>query len=83
MGLQRKNKLGQLLLDEGLVSEADLRRALESASKGKKRLGEALVDLGLLSPKAMLSALGKQLGVKASQLRHGLIDPAIARLLDR
>lgn len=83
MSLKRANKLGQLLLDEGLVTEDDLRRALEAQSKDNKRLGEQLIDLGILSPKAMLSALAKQLGVKGCQLRHGLIDPGVARLLDR
>ncbi len=83
MSLRRVGKLGQLLLDEGLVTEDDLRRALDAQSKDNKRLGEQLIDLGVLSPKAMLSALGKQLNVKACQLRHGLIDPGVARLLDR
>ncbi|MBK9121193.1 MAG: Flp pilus assembly complex ATPase component TadA [Phycisphaerales bacterium] len=83
MTLKRINKLGQLLLDEGLVTEADLRRALEAQHKDNKRLGEQLIELGVLSPQAMLSALARQLGVKGCQLRHGLIDPLVARLLDR
>ena len=83
MTLRRTNKLGQLLLDEGLVNEVDLLRALEAQNKDNKRLGEVLIDMGILSPKAMLSALAKQLNVKACLLRHGLIDPAAARLLDR
>jgi type IV pilus assembly protein PilB len=83
MGLMRTNKLGQLLLEQGLVSETDLLRALEAQNKDNKRLGEVLIDLGILSPKAMLSALAKQLKVKCCHLRHGLIDPAAARLVDR
>ncbi len=80
--LQRTNRLGQLLVDEGLVTADDLRRALDAQNKDNKRLGEQLIELGILSPRAMLSALAKQLDVKCCQLRHGLIDPAIARLLD-
>ncbi len=83
MSLKRLNKLGQLLLDEDLVSEDDLRRALNAQTGGNKRLGETLIDLGILSPKAMLSALANQLGVQSCQLRHGLIDPEVARLLGR
>jgi type IV pilus assembly protein PilB len=79
----RTNKLGQLLVEQGLVSEADLLRALEAQNKDNKRLGEVLIDMGILSPKAMLSALAKQLKVKCCHLRHGLIDPAVARLVDR
>ena len=83
MGLMRTNKLGQLLVEQGLVSEADLLHALEAQNKDNKRLGEVLIDMGILSPKAMLSALAKQLKVKCCHLRHGLIDPAVARLVDR
>ena len=82
MTLTRTNKLGEMLLNEGLVTEADLMRALQAQNKDNKRLGEMLIDLGILSPKAMLSALAKQLDVKCCHLRHGLIDPAVARLLD-
>ena len=80
---KRSDKLGQLLMEEGLVTEAELLRALQAQSKDNRRLGELLIELGILSPKAMLSALAKQLGVQACQLRHGLIDPVAARLLDR
>jgi type IV pilus assembly protein PilB len=83
MSLKRVNKLGELLLEQGLVNEQDLVRALRAQHKDNKRLGETLIELGILSPRAMLSALAKQLNVKCCQLRHGLIDPAVARLLDR
>jgi len=80
--LKRSNKLGELLLAEGLVSESDLLRALKHQHADNKRLGELLIELNLLAPNALLSALAKQLNVKGCQLRHGLIDPAVARLLD-
>jgi type IV pilus assembly protein PilB len=83
MPVKRSSKLGQLLVDEGLVTEAELHRALEAQKKDHKHLGEALIDLGILSPKAMLAALAKQLNLKCCVLRHGLIDPAVARLVDR
>jgi type IV pilus assembly protein PilB len=83
MKLTRVNKLGEMLVAEGLVSEDDLLRALKHQHSDNKRLGELLIDLKLLSPTALLSALAKQLNVKACQLRHGLIDPNIARLLDQ
>jgi type IV pilus assembly protein PilB len=83
MKLERANKLGELLVADGLVSEDDLLRALKHQHSDNKRLGELLIDLKLLSQTALLSALAKQLNVKGCQLRHGLIDPNIARLLER
>jgi type IV pilus assembly protein PilB len=83
MAVKRSSKLGQLLVDEGLVTEVELHRALEVQKKDGQRLGEALIDLGILSPKSLLGALAKQFNVKYCVLRHGLIDPAAARLIDR
>ena len=82
MKVRRPNKLGEALVQQGLISEADLMRALQVQTRDNRRLGEVLIDQGVLSAKAMLSALARQLGVKCCQLRHGLIDPAAARLLD-
>ena len=83
MSIRRTSKLGQILLDEGLVTEDDLCRALEAQNRDNKKLGEQLIELGILSQQAMISALAKQFNVKGCQLRHGLIDPAVARTLDR
>jgi type IV pilus assembly protein PilB len=83
MSLKRGGKLGQLLLAEGLLKESDLHRALEVQTRDNKRLGEVLIEQKLVSPQALLSALARHLNVKACLLRHGLIDPAAAQLLDR
>jgi type IV pilus assembly protein PilB len=83
MKFRRGGKLGQMLVSEGLLSEADLTRALKHQAADNKRLGELLIEMGVLSGTAMLSALSRHLGVKSVSLRHGLIDPAAARLIDR
>ncbi len=77
------NKLGEILLAEGLVKETELAHALEACAGGNKRLGEVLVEQNVLSSTALLSALSRQLKVKAVHLRHGLVDPAAVRLVDR
>ena len=83
MNLKRAGKLGELLLAEGLLSEEELVRALALQAKDNKRLGEVLVEKSFLSATALLSALARQLGVKCVLLRHGLIDPQAAQLLDK
>jgi type IV pilus assembly protein PilB len=77
------NKLGDTLIEAGLISNVDLERALRHQSADKKRLGEVLIDLKLLSPTAMLNALARHLDLPCCYLRHGLIDPDVARLLSR
>jgi len=82
MKLTRQHKLGEMLVEAGLVTEDDLVRALKHQNSDNKRLGELLIDLKILAPNALVSALSKQLNCRGVQLRHGLIDPAAARLLE-
>jgi type IV pilus assembly protein PilB len=81
--LRKTEKLGDLLLREGLISQSDLDRALESQKSGTKRLGETLVSLGVVTTDTLVNAVARQIGVKGCTLRHGLIDPKAVRLLDR
>jgi type IV pilus assembly protein PilB len=77
------NKLGQILLQSGQITEADLERALNSQKQTGEKLGETLVRLGVLSQGIMVKTLATRLGVPGTYLRHGLIDPVAAKLVDR
>ena len=55
--------LGQLLLSRGLITEADLARALAAQRQLDARLGRALVRLGALSEDTLLPVLAEHLGV--------------------
>jgi hypothetical protein len=56
--------LGRLLVEQGLLSEDELERALgEQASTGR-RLGETLVELGFVSHAALSHALTEQYGIE-------------------
>ncbi|MDX2197677.1 MAG: ATPase, T2SS/T4P/T4SS family [Phycisphaerae bacterium] len=79
---KRAPKLGSILIERGLVSAEDLERALEAQKSGSRKLGETLVELKIISAATLLAAAAEQLGVKGCVLRHGLIDPRVARLLD-
>jgi type IV pilus assembly protein PilB len=83
MSLKRGGKLGSILVEQGLVSEKELMRVLALQSTDNKRLGELLIEHDVLSATALLNALSRHLGVKSCHLRHGLIDPHVARMLDR
>ncbi len=77
------NKLGQSLIEAGQITEDDLNRALSQQKQTGEKLGETLVNLGILSQSTLVKTLAARLGVPGTYLRHGLIDPAIARLVDR
>jgi type IV pilus assembly protein PilB len=76
-------KLGQTLVELGEITEEDLRQALDAQRKTGHKLGETLVDLGILSPATLVKTLALKLGVPGTYLRHGLIDPTVAKKIDR
>lgn len=58
-----KGKLGEILIADGLLSPADLTRALDEQRRSGKLLGRVLLDLRLVSQVDLLTALAKQQGV--------------------
>jgi hypothetical protein len=59
--------LGELFVNRGLISQAELETALAEQAATGKRLGEILVDRGLLSGPDLTSALMDQLGLEISK----------------
>jgi hypothetical protein len=56
--------LGRLLVEQGLLTEEELERALEQQSATGKRLGETIVELGFVSHPALSRALAEQYGIE-------------------
>jgi len=81
--IKSPEQLGQLLLRSGAISEEDLATALKLQQHNRSRLGETLLEMGVLKPAQLLEVLAQRLGTKACILRHGLIDPAVTKLIDR
>ncbi len=77
----KRMRLGEALVKEGVISEEQLGRMLAEQKASGQMLGEMLVEQGLINDSVMLRVLGRQLGVPTCQLRHGLIDPALLKLL--
>jgi type IV pilus assembly protein PilB len=68
-------RFGQLLIEAGVVTSADLEKALESQKATGDRLGEALVKLKLASEIDIVQALANQLGIE-------IFDPAVVPTID-
>lgn len=56
-----KQRLGEILLGRGLVTEAQLMSALELQQRRGWRLGNALIALGFLSEEKLIEVLGAEL----------------------
>lgn len=55
--------LGQILIDEGIITADQLEQALVQQRASKKRLGVVLTELGFATEKDILRPLAKRLGV--------------------
>ena len=56
-------RLGELLVDLGVITDAELERALATqAKKPGRRIGDALLELDILSPEQLYQTLSVQLG---------------------
>jgi len=77
-------RLGQLLLEAGLIEEADLEYALAIQRQNGGLLGEILVTCGFVTSHQIAEALGSQHSVRLSQVtqfreRRFRVPPAPAR----
>ncbi|RKY03495.1 hypothetical protein DRP77_05995 [Candidatus Poribacteria bacterium] len=77
----RRRRLGDILLQEGLITERELGEALEEQRRTGDRLGEILVKRGLITFQQLGKALEKQLGIPYVNLSEVEIHPQVARLI--
>lgn len=76
-------RLGNLLIQEQLVTTEMIDKALQLQAATGKRLGTILIDKGWVSETNFLKILGKQLGIPYINLRPGLWDSSISTILNR
>ncbi|HET7929349.1 MAG TPA: ATPase, T2SS/T4P/T4SS family [Actinomycetota bacterium] len=82
MTTQRQPKqLGQILLEQGLISEEHLQRALDEHRNTPKSLGRVLIDLGYIRERDLVRALAEQVGLEFVDLTEYRIDAAATALL--
>jgi len=79
--LSKTKKLGEILIDAGLLNPTQLETALAEGKKKNLRLGAALTALGILSEDNILNALSSQLGLKKIDLAKIIVDTATGRLI--
>jgi type IV pilus assembly protein PilB len=75
-----KDRIGEFLIREGLITEDQLRRAAEDARNGGTRLGYSLVKTGAITEADLTRVLARQYRVPAVDLDRVKIDPKLVRL---
>ena len=77
---KKKKRLGEELIEKGLVSVDQVEIALTEQKKTGRLIGEILVSLGFVSESVMRDVLGKVLGVGSVDLAAGV---AVANIIDQ
>jgi type IV pilus assembly protein PilB len=76
-GSERRRRLGEVLIDAGLLTDAQLARALEEQKRWGGKLGHVLVDMGLLDEDAMVRAISEQLKLSVVDLASFPLPPGV------
>ncbi len=75
------DRLGEILLREGLVTREQLAQALSEQKNTKHRLGYVLVKLGLVQELEITKVLARQYRMPAVDLTRFEVDPKIIKLV--
>lgn len=81
MKIKLRKRLGDLLVEEGIVAEEQIQQALASQRSTGQKLGDALIDLGFITEKQMLNFLSQQLGLPLVDLGRAPVDPEAVQIL--
>ena len=76
-------RLGDVLVDAGLVTNGQLADALEAQKQTKRRLGDELISQGVISEQGLIEALQMQLGIEFVDLSQGDLDPEMSRVISK
>ncbi len=76
-------RLGDLLIDAGLINQEQLDQALKRQKETKLRLGETLISDGTITERQLIDALTMQLGIDFVDLANTRIDSDMAQLVPK
>jgi type IV pilus assembly protein PilB len=78
----KRIRLGELLVNSGVLSEARLQQALLQQQKVQRPLGEVLVKMGAVTDEVMRQALGRQLGIPFIEVDKAGINRQLVRVIN-
>ncbi len=76
-------RLGELLVQKGIISQDQIRIALTEQKKQKEHLGKILVRLGFATEAVVLDVLGGALGQQSIDLAKVVVDSEAVRLIPK
>ena len=79
----RNVRLGDLLVNIGLLTAEQLDKALAINKETKKRLGTVLIENGFITEQQLIEALQMQLGIEFIDLSVAVIPPEMAQYVSK
>lgn len=79
--VRKKLRLGELLVENRIISQQQLDAALAEQQRSGRKLGRILVDSAYLTEDALLSFLSQQLNLPFVELVHYRFEPQVVRLI--
>ena len=78
---REKKRIGDILLEEQIITQEQLEEALATAKNEKKKIGEAVVELGYATEQSIAEALSSQLGFEYVNLTSVTIPENVLSLI--
>ena len=79
--LEQRKRIGELLKDQGLISDDQLKQGLEEQKKTNSQLGKCLVDLGFISENNLVDMLSAQLDIQHVVLENFTFNKTLVNLI--
>src|SRR3989304_6331197 len=79
--IKKAKKIGELLVDAGLITPSQLEEALNVSQKTGARLGRTLVNMGAVTEEGIARALAQQFNISYISLSGIIIDPQVVSLI--
>ncbi|MBF0594306.1 MAG: Flp pilus assembly complex ATPase component TadA [Candidatus Omnitrophica bacterium] len=76
-------RLGEILIKQGLITEAQFKEALEAQKAEKIYVGEILVNKGILKEEDLAAAIGTQLLIPYASRASGMLTPQREQHLEK
>ena len=76
-----RKRIGEILMEQGYITSAQLEEALEEQKITGEKLGEIMIRKGWISQEVLNQALANQAGVSTFDLSTYIIDPEVIKLI--
>jgi type IV pilus assembly protein PilB len=81
--LRKKGRIGDRLVEMGIITEGQLNVAIQEKKISGKLLGEVLVDLGFIDEGTLSAFIAEASGVELFDPQHTIFDGDVLALLDK